>query len=682
MEVPLSRVRNIGIIAHIDAGKTTVTERILFYTGKEHKLGEVHEGTATMDWMPEEQERGITITSAATTCEWRQHQINIIDTPGHVDFTAEVERSLRVLDGAVGVFDGVAGVEAQSETVWRQANKYKVPRLAFVNKLDRVGADFERVVASIQSKLHARPAPITLPIGVEKDFTGVLDVVGRRAIEFSEEDQGSTVLVREPSEIEALQIDEARGRLVEMLADHVESIAQKYLEEKPVDDAELRRAIRQATIHGHLTPVLCGAAFRNKGVQPLLDAVIDYLPSPEDVPPVEGISPKDGKPVLRPPRADAPLCALAFKTFSEKHGDLTYVRVYSGVLRQGDQVFNATQDRVERANRIYRMHANERAVIESLGCGQIGALVGLRFTVTGDTLTERHSPILLERPVFPETVISMAVEPKTSADKDRLAIVLAQMAKDDPTFRQRTDEETGQLLISGMGELHLEVIKQRMLREFKIDANVGKPRVSYRETVTGTGVGESKIVRKIGEKTQYGHVILRVSPFPSKDRIVVTNDAAPGDIPREFVATVIASAKSAAESGHLLGYPMLNIRVSIIGGSTHPTDSSEVAYAGAASDAFGKAVEAAGVVLLEPIMRLEVSVPRDFLSGVINDLNSRRVQIDEIDGQVEPHVVHAKVPLREMFGYSTALRSLTQGRASFSMEPAEYAPLPKELWEA
>jgi elongation factor G len=678
--VPLARVRNIGIIAHIDAGKTTVTERILFYTGKEHRLGEVHEGTAKMDWMPEEQERGITITDAATTCTWRQHQINIIDTPGHVDFTAEVERALRVLDGAIGVFDGVKGVEAQSETVWRQADRYRVPRLAFINKLDRPGAVFDKAVESLRRKLKANAVPLQIPIGSEADFRGVLDLVGRRAITWEEESLGAKVVV---SDVPAELVDEVqmhREHLIESVAEVSETLADKFLGEQAITDDELRAGIREATISGRLFPVLAGAAFKNKGIQALLDAVVDYLPSPLDRGEVKGIHPKNEKEVVRRPDPKEPFAGLAFKIFYESHADLTFVRIYSGTLRTGDQVFIPRQKRPERVGRIFRMHANERQTIDEAQAGDIVGIPGLKLTVTGDTLCDPQHPIALESMVFPEPVISMAIEPKTLADRDKLLESLKRLEREDPTFTQRVDDETGQLIVSGMGELHLEVLKNRMLREFRVDANVGTPRVAYRQTIGRAVQAEGRVEKQMAGRVHFGHVIVRLEPARTKTHAVeVENQAPPEAIPRAFVPPILDTLRSAALGGHTLGYPIIDVRAIVVGGSFHQVDSSEIAYQQAADLAFSNALDQIGTVVLEPIMRFEIECPAEHLSAVIGDLNSRRARIAEMDSQSVPAVIRGAVPLGEMFEYATSLRSLSRGSATYTMEPADFAPVPEDV---
>jgi len=680
-DAQIMRIRNIGIIAHIDAGKTTVTERILYYTGKEHKMGEVDEGTAVMDWMEEEQERGITITSAATTCEWKGCQINIIDTPGHVDFTAEVERSLRVLDGAVGVFSAVEGVEAQSETVWRQADRYNVPRIAFVNKMDRIGADFFAVVDEMRERLAANAVPIEVPIGKEQDFAGVVDLINMQAVYFLGED-GATVERKEiPQELLDTAL-EYREKLIESLSDIEDSIMNKYLEGEEVAAEEIVAALRKGVISNRITPVLCGAALRNKGIQPLLDAVCDMLPSPKDIPPIIGRDPEDREKELpRKTDPNEPLAALAFKIASDRHGDLVFVRVYSGVLVAGQRVYNASKDKKEAITRLYRMHANNREQIDYAGPGEIAAVIGPRYTVTGDTLCDARHPVLLEAMHFPQTVISMAIEPKTQADRDKLALALEKLAKEDPTFEKKVDPETGQMIISGMGELHLEVLKHRMLREFKVDANVGKPRVSYKETILHESIGEGKFVRQTGGRGQYGHVVLRVEPYRGDDFIAFECEVGGDVIPKHFIPAIEMGVRSAASTGVVTGYPLINIKVVVIGGSYHEVDSSDVAFSAAGSIALRDAVEKAGVELLEPIMDVEVAVPEQYLGEIINDLNSRRATITRMEQRGGLKIVRALVPLAEMFGYSTSLRSLSQGRATYTMEPREYRPVPQHIFE-
>jgi len=676
---PLERTRNIGIMAHIDAGKTTTTERILFYTGIIHKIGEVHEGAATMDWMEQERERGITITSAATTCFWREHRVNIIDTPGHVDFTIEVERSLRVLDGAVGVFCAVAGVQPQSETVWRQANKYHVPRIAFVNKMDRVGADFPRAVEMMRDRLKANAHPIYLPIGAEESFVGVLDVIERKAITFDDDDLGAKFQVEAPTEDQLLEIESARVELVEALAETDDTLMEKYLagEEPSVD--EIRRALRKATIDLKITPVLCGSSFKNKGVQQILDAVVDFLPAPNDIPDVHGKTP-DGKDETRPTDDEAPFSALAFKIMNDPFvGQLTFFRVYSGKLESGHTVWNPVKGKRERVGRLLRMHANKREEIDEVYAGDIAAAVGLKLAVTGDTLCDDKHPIVLERMEFPEPVISVAIEPKTKADEEKLAVSLQRLAVEDPSFRVRTDEESGQTLISGMGELHLEIIVDRLQREFKVQANVGKPQVSYRETITRTAEAEGKYIRQTGGKGQYGHVVIRLSPNEPGKGFAFVDSTVGGVIPKEFIPAVAKGIEEAAESGVVAGFPVVDVRAELIDGSFHEVDSSEIAFKIAGSMAFKDAAEKAGPVLLEPIMSTEVETPDDFTGDVIGDLNSRRGRIQGMEPAHGLQVVRAEVPFAQMFGYSTDLRSKTQGRATYTMQFSHYQEVPKHL---
>jgi elongation factor G len=680
-KTPLEKMRNIGIMAHIDAGKTTTTERILFYTGVSHKIGEVHEGTTVMDWMEQERERGITITAAATTCFWREHQINIIDTPGHVDFTIEVERSLRVLDGACAVFDAVNGVEPQSETVWRQADRYHVPRICFVNKMDRVGADFDKSVQSLRDRLLANPAVIQLPIGAEEKFRGVVDVVAMESLAFDGE-RGEHV-VRGPVPEEMLEAAKsARASLVENLAELDDDLLAKYLDGKDLSAAEIRSLLRKGTIALKCFPVLCGASFKNKGVQPILDAVVDFLPSPGDVPPIVGKDNK-GADVTRPASDNEPLAALAFKVMSDPFfKQLTYVRVYSGKLESGANVFVANKGKRERVGRLLRMFANKREDIDEVVAGDIGAVVGLRSVVTGDTLCAEHKPIILEKMEFPEPVIRLALEPKTKADQDKLIDALGRLSLEDPSFRVQTDEESGQTLISGMGELHLEIIVDRLQREFKVDANVGKPQVAYRETVTQTGEAEGRFIRQTGGKGMYGHVKLRVEPNGRGQGIVFRNALVGGAIPKEFIPAIEKGARESADSGQLAGYPMIDLVITLLDGSFHEVDSNEMAFKIAASMGFKDACQQAGPVLLEPIMKAEVVTPDQFMGNVIGDLSSRRGKILGMQPRSGQQAVDAEVPLGEMFGYSTAVRSATEGRATFTMQFGYYAPVPPHVGEA
>jgi len=682
-DFPLERIRNIGIIAHIDAGKTTTTERILFYTGRTYRMGDVDEGTTVTDWMEQERERGITITAASVTCYWREHQINIIDTPGHIDFTAEVQRSLRVLDGGVVIFDAVAGVEPQSETVWRQADHYGVPRICFVNKMDRVGANFWRTLAMIRERLKANPVAIQIPIGVEDSFQGVVDIIEQEAIIYTD-DLGTRL--EEISIPEELREEAARQReiLLEKLAELDESILEKYLEGQEITPAEIRRALREATLQSKLVPVLCGAALRNKGVQPLLDAVVDYLPSPVDIPPIRGENPFTGSEEIRRADENEPLTALAFKIVSDPYvGRLAYLRVYSGVLSTGTRVLNATRNRKERISRLLRMHANRREDIEVVYAGDIAAVVGLRDTFTGETLCDPRHPIILEPIRFPEPVISVAIEPKTTADQDKMHEALRRLAEEDPTFVVRFDENTGQTIISGMGELHLEVLVDRMLREFKVGAHVGKPQVAYRETITKPVRVEGRFIKQTGGKGQYGHVWLELEPLPVREHFQFEDKTKGGVIPKEFIPAVEEGVREAMESGVLAGYPLVGIKVSLVDGSYHEVDSSEMAFKVAASIALKNGVQRADPVLLEPVMRVEVVVPDEFIGDVIGDLSARRAQIEGMERHSPGfQAVRAMVPLAEMFGYATDLRSMTQGRGTFTMEFDHYEEVPPELMEA
>ena len=682
--IDLAKVRNIGIMAHIDAGKTTTTERILFYTGINYKIGEVHEGAATMDWMEQEQERGITITSAATTCTWKDHQINIIDTPGHVDFTVEVERSLRVLDGAVAVFDGVAGVEPQSETVWRQADRYSVPRICFVNKLDRTGANFFMCVDMIVTRLNAIPLVLQIPIGLESDFLGVIDLVGMRALTWRGETQKGDDYVVEaiPAELEA-EAATWRERLMETLSEADDAVMEKYLEGEEPSVEEMHAAIRRATLAGKVTPILTGSAFKNKGVQPMLDAVVAYLPSPLDVEAIVGHKPNDESvEIARRPAESEPFSALAFKIMSDPHlGKLTYVRVYSGRLQSGTQVLNSTKDRKERIGKIYRMHANKREEIDSVSAGDIVAVMGLKDTTTGDTLSDPANPVVLESMNFPTPVISVAIEPKTKSDQDKLATAIQRLAEEDPTFQVRSDEETGQTIISGMGELHLEVLVDRMRREFKVEANVGKPQVAYRETVTkAVEKVEYTHKKQTGGSGQFGRVIISLEPTGGGEGgYEFLNKVTGGRIPREYIPSVDAGCQEAMENGVLAGYPMVDMRVTLLDGAYHDVDSSELAFKIAGSMAFKEAARKAGPVLLEPLMAVEVTTPEDFMGDVIGDLNSRRGQIQAMEERSGARIVRALVPLSEMFGYVGDLRSRTQGRASYSMQFDSYAQVPANV---
>jgi elongation factor G len=679
-EFPLAKTRNIGIMAHIDAGKTTTTERILYYTGKNYKIGEVHEGAATMDWMVQEQERGITITSAATTCKWRDCWINIIDTPGHVDFTVEVERSLRVLDGAVAVFDAVAGVEPQTETVWRQGNKYGVPRICFVNKMDRVGADFNRTVEMIKDRLGGNPAVIQLPLGTENNFAGVIDLISMKALIW-QDTMGETWSEEDiPSQYQG-ESEKAHHELLEALANYDDSLMEKYLSDEEISTDHIKSALRKATIANQMVPVLCGSAFKNKGVQPMLDAVVDYLPSPLDIPPAQGFDPKTRGEIIRKADDQEPFSALAFKIMSDPYvGKLTYIRVYSGSLDKGTTVVNTTKDSKERVGRILQMHANHREDKDAAFAGDIVAVVGLKNTTTGDTLCSPNHPILLEALEFPEPVIHVAIEPKTKADQDKLGKALNALSEEDPTFRVRSDEETGQTVISGMGELHLEVLVDRMLREFSVDANVGKPQVAYRETITRavTGVDE-RYIRQSGGRGQYGHVVIDLEPTGPGGGYEFVNKIVGGVIPKEYIPAVDAGIQDALTSGVLAGYQMVDVRVSLVDGSFHDVDSSEMAFRIAGSMALRKAAKMASPVLLEPIMEVEVVTPEEYMGDVIGDLSSRRGKIEGMEQRANNQVVRAQVPLAQMFGYATDLRSKTQGRATYTMQFASYQEVPDSI---
>jgi elongation factor G len=680
-KVGLDHVRNIGIMAHIDAGKTTTTERILYYTGRTHKMGEVHEGAAVMDWMEQEQERGITITSAATTAFWRDFRINIIDTPGHVDFTVEVERSLRVLDGAIAVFDSVAGVEPQSETVWRQADRYRVPRIAFINKMDRTGADFFAAVQSMVDRLGAHPVPVQLPVGQEEHFRGVVDVVEMGAVVW-DDDLGTKMSVVEiPQELRE-QAEEYHHQLIDAVAEHDEELLETYLtDEEAVTPEMIRRALRKATLAIAVTPVFCGSAFKNKGVQPLLDAVIDYLPSPLDVPPVHGTDPRTGHELSRRPSEDEPFSALAFKVMSDPYvGKLTYFRVYSGKVKAGERVLNVTTGKTERVGRLLQMHANHREERDEIGAGEIVAAVGLKATTTGDTLALDTAPIRLESMEFPDPVISVAIEPKTKADQDKLGQGLARLSEEDPTFRVQTDEETGQTLIAGMGELHLEIIVDRLMREFSVDANVGRPQVAYRETI-GKRVDkiQGRFVRQTGGRGQYGHAVINMEPSEPGEGYEFLDRIVGGKIPREYVPSVDLGIQEAMESGILAGYPVVDVRVELVDGSYHDVDSSEMAFKIAGSMAFKAAMERAKPKLLEPVMSVEVVTPEDYLGDVMGDLNSRRGRVEGLEPRGNAQAVRARVPLATMFGYATDLRSMSQGRATFTMQFDRYEEAPQTI---
>jgi elongation factor G len=679
---PLEKTRNIGIMAHIDAGKTTTTERILYYTGVSHKLGEVHEGTATMDWMEQEQERGITITSAATTCFWKNHRINIIDTPGHVDFTIEVERSLRVLDGAVCVFDAVAGVEPQSETVWRQADKYRVPRIAMINKMDRTGADFDRCIRMMKERLAANPVPVQLPLGKEDGFRGIIDLVKMNAVVWDEDTLGAKYHEEPVPDSMRDDVAAARETLMESLADVNDSLLEKYLNGETVETGELAAAIRQATIALSIVPVVCGSAFRNKGVQPMLDAVVDYLPSPVDIPPVAGVDPRDEAAVERKPDDSEPFCALAFKIMNDPFvGHLTFVRVYSGTLNSGDHVYISTRMKKERIGRLLKMHANKREELKSVYAGDIAACVGLKNAFTGDTLCDPENEIVLESITAPDPVISIAIEPKTKADQEKLGLSLQKLALEDPSFQVRTDEETGQTIISGMGELHLEIIVDRLLREFKVEASVGRPQVAYRETVTRQAKQEGRYIRQTGGRGQFGHVWISVEPNEKGKGFEFINKIVGGVIPREYIPAVEKGIREASENGVVAGYPVVDAKVTLFDGSYHEVDSSEMAFKIAGSMAFKAACHNAAPILLEPIMAVEVVTPEEFMGDVIGDLSSRRGRIQKIEARGNTQVIASHVPLALMFGYATDLRSKTQGRATYTMQFDHYEPAPLSVSE-
>ncbi|HZS16128.1 MAG TPA: elongation factor G [Candidatus Dormibacteraeota bacterium] len=678
---PLEKTRNIGIMAHIDAGKTTTTERVLFYTGRIHKMGEVHEGAATMDWMVQEQERGITITSAATAAEWRGHRINIIDTPGHVDFTVEVERSLRVLDGAVAVFDAVAGVEPQSETVWRQADRYEVPRICFINKMDRIGANFYAAVQSIKDRLGAKPICVQLPIGSEADFKGVIDLINQVAIVYTD-DLGTTL---ERNEIPAgmhEDVEKYRHELLEAVAESDDELMMKYLEGEELSHADIVRGLRAGTVSTRIVPVLCGSALKNKGVQPMLDAIVDFLPSPLDKPAVEGHDPKSGDPRVRTVDDEQPFSALAFKIMTDPFvGTLTFFRVYSGTLQSGSYVYNATKGEKERVGRILQMHANHREEIDEVRTGDIAAAIGLRKTTTGDTLCAENAPIILENITFPEPVISVAIEPKTKADQDKMSAALQKLTQEDPTFRVRTDDETGQTVISGMGELHLEIIVDRLMREFKVDANVGKPQVAYRETIAAKAHGTGRFVRQSGGRGQYGHVELELEPNEMGKGFEFVSKIVGGTVPREYIAPAEKGIIDAMNNGVLAGFPVVDVKVTLVDGSYHEVDSSEQAFQIAGSMGFKDGMRKAKPTLLEPIMKVEVTMPEEFMGDVMGDLTGRRGHILGMSSRITTQVVQAEVPLSNMFGYATQLRSMTQGRANYSMQFDHYQALPQNLAE-
>jgi elongation factor G len=689
-QVALNRCRNIGIMAHIDAGKTTTTERILFYTGITYKIGEVHDGTAVMDWMEQEQERGITITSAATTCFWRDHRINIIDTPGHVDFTAEVERSLRVLDGAVAVFDAVAGVEPQSETVWRQADKYRVPRICFVNKMDRIGADFKRTLEQITTKLGSNPVAIQLPIGSEDKFAGVIDLVKMKAIRYKDETLGADYIVED---IPAEYVDEAnhyREQLIEKVSEASDELLEKYLHGQPISEEEIKAVIRKRTIESvrkdaaPFVPVICGSAFKNKGVQPLLDAVVDYLPSPLDIPAISGLDPRKAEETLveRPAKDDAPFAALVFKIMTDPFvGQLAFIRVYSGVLESGSSAYNSTKQRSERIGRLLKMHANKREEIKEVYAGDIAAVVGLKNVTTGGTICDEKEPVVLESMEFPEPVISLAIEPKTKADQEKLGLGLQKLMAEDPTFRVRTDQQTGQTIIAGMGELHLEIIVDRLKREFSVDASVGRPQVAYKETITRPAEAEGKWIRQTGGRGQYGHAKIRIAPRKPGEGYEFVNKIVGGSIPKEYIKPIDEGIREAMTTGVLAGYPVDDVAVELYDGSYHDVDSSEMAFKFAGSIAFKEAAQRAKPVLLEPVMRVEVVVPKEFLGDVMGNLASRRGHIQSQEERGGTQIVSARVPLSEMFGYATDLRSRTQGRATYSMHFDRYEPAPQNVSE-
>ena len=681
-QTPLERTRNIGIMAHIDAGKTTTTERILYYTGVSHRMGEVHDGAATMDWMEQERERGITITAAATTCFWKDHRINIIDTPGHVDFTIEVERSLRVLDGAVAVFDSVQGVEPQSETVWRQADKYSVPRIAFMNKMDRIGADFYTSVKSMVDRLGANPVPIQLPIGRESEFRGSVDLVMMKAYLYDDETLGAKYVVEDIPASMTDMVKEYREKMLDAVAEFDEQAMEKYLNGQSLSTEEIKRAIRAGAIAMKITPVLCGSAFKNKGVQQLLDGVVEYLPSPLDVPPVVGIDPSSEKEVKRQANDSDPFSALAFKIMTDPFaGQLTFFRVYSGTLKTGTAVLNVTKGTKERIGRLLKMHANKREEIDTVYAGDIAAAVGLRGATTGDTLSDEKHQVLLEVMKFPEPVIAMAIEPKTKPDQEKMAVGLQKLAQEDPSFRVRTDEETAQTIIAGMGELHLEIIVDRLLREFKVEANVGKPEVAYRETIRRSAEAEGKYIKQTGGRGQYGHAVITVEPLEAGKGFEFVNDVVGGAIPREYIPAIEKGIKERMETGVLAGYPVRDIRVTLTDGSYHDVDSNEMAFKIAGSMAFQDACKRADPVLLEPIMKVEVLVPQEFMGDVIGNLNGRRGKIHGMKVRAGSQAIDAAVPLSTMFGYSTDLRSRTQGRATYSMEFDRYEQVPRQIAE-
>lgn len=678
--IPLERVRNIGIAAHIDAGKTTTTERILYYSGVAHKLGEVHDGNAVMDWMAQERERGITITAAAISTSWLDHKINIIDTPGHVDFTIEVERSMRVLDGVITVLCSVGGVQPQTETVWRQADRYSVPRIVFVNKMDRTGANFYKVYEQLRDRLRCNAVPIQLPIGAESDFLGLVDLVGMKAYIYTN-DVGTDIQIQEIPEDMMELAEKYHGELIEAVAETDEELLEKYLAEETLSEEEIRSGLRKATLNREIVPMLCGSAFKNKGVQLLLNAVVDYLPAPTEVPPIEGVLP-DGTEATRPSSDEEPLAALAFKVAADPYGRLTFVRIYSGVLEKGSYIYNATKDKKERLSRLIVMKSNDRIEVDELRAGELGAIVGLKNTTTGDTLCDDNNPIILESIFIPEPVISVAVEPKTKQDMEKLSKALQALADEDPTFRVTTDPETNQTVIAGMGELHLEILVDRMLREYKVEANIGQPQVAYRETIRQPGNAEGKFIRQSGGKGQYGHVVLEVEPGEPGTGFEFTSKIVGGVIPKEYIPSVEEGIKETCESGILAGYPMIDVKVRLVDGSYHDVDSSEMAFKIAGSMGIRAAAKKANPVLLEPMMKVEVEVPEDFLGDVMGDLNSRRGQIGNMNTEEGLAKISAEVPLAEMFGYATDIRSKTQGRGIFTMEFSHYAEVPNHVAEA
>jgi elongation factor G len=679
---PLHQTRNIGIMAHIDAGKTTTTERILYYTGVTYKIGEVDEGTAVMDWMVQEQERGITITSAATTCHWKDYRINIIDTPGHVDFTVEVERSLRVLDGAVAVFDSVAGVEPQSETVWRQANKYGVPRIAFMNKMDRVGADFFMSVNSMVERLDANPVPVQIPVGSEDGFRGQVDLVRMKALLFDDETLGANFTEEDIPEDLLPKAHEYREKMLEALSDVDDSIMEKYLDKADIRIDEIKSAIRRGTLEMKLTPVICGSSFRNKGVQLLLDAIVDYLPSPLDIPPVVGKIPGSDSMIVRHAQDNEPFSAIAFKVMTDPFvGQLTFIRAYSGVLNSGSYIYNSTKDVKERVGRILKMHANKREEVKEVSAGDIAAVVGFKHTLTGDTLCDEKNPIILESIEFPEPVMSVAIEPKTKADQEKLSQSLSKLAQEDPSFKVSFNEETGQTIISGMGELHLEIIVDRLLREFKVSANVGRPQVAYKETIRGSAKSEGKFVRQTGGRGQYGHVVIQIEPLEAGKGFEFENKIVGGAVPREYIPAIEKGIKEASDRGILAGYPVVDVKAVLYDGSYHEVDSSEMAFKIAGSMAFKDAAKHAKPVLLEPIMSIEIVTPEEYMGDVIGDINSRRGRVQNIERRGNVQVIKSQAPLAEMFGYATSLRSKTQGRATYTMQFSHYDEVPKGVSE-